>query len=604
LSAFVYNFILLSLTFHCRAERERTLVAVEAEKQTYIDDLQKCESEMMRLKSFVDQFHQQRKHTLSAFDAEKHSFAEELHRLQHEAKAVQDDLKDQCAQQTVAWTQERSELHQKLADGGLKLSSLKEELIRLTASFAEKDSQISAFEATLAEVRDEKRQVQQQLEVSKEEVRKLQHDVTQASDDLRYAEDNLQHTVGTLTHDLQQELASARADVARLETQLDAAKTSEEVAEGMRAQAVASQEQSARENGAIIEKLQSSLGRLSFQAQQAQSFQAIAEESQAQMSSFQQSLAEMRQEKDTIEGQLLRAEAVHAKVTSRAEASEAKCQTLAEAQASLEAELKERDATIAELEKAEEGKEGEHGKSVEVLKQSVDQLMQETAVLKVDLEKLATEKNTLVMEKSKLQCSLNDLHLKNEELQSEVQKLQMSNLRLTEDISSSRTIAGEKLDALNEQIESEKDKVAQAMDKLKQSKADHSAKKKHSIRHVTEEKERLLVSLQRVEQERDQLQHDLVYKVNQEKGATFAKNHLQTELDWVKQDLHNKAQECMQLEAANTHLARSVESLSQEKKEVELLLSDGHKLLEKLRTENHLFETQVRLTTDPMQHPP
>ena len=104
------------------------------------------------------------------------------------------------------------------------------------------------------------------------------------------------------------------------------------------------------------------------------------------------------------------------------------------------------------------------------------------------LEKLATEKNTLVMEKSKLQCSLNDLHLKNEELQSEVQKLQMSNLRLTEDISSSRTIAGEKLDALNEQIESEKDKVAQAMDKLKQSKADHSAKKKHSIRHVTEEK--------------------------------------------------------------------------------------------------------------------
>ncbi len=111
-----------------------------------------------------------------------------------------------------------------------------------------------------------------------------------------------------------------------------------------------------------------------------------------------------------------------------------------------------------------------------------------------------------------------------------MQKLQMEHSRLTEDVASSRSIADNKLEALNDQIESEKEKVAQALEKLKQSKAEHSAKKKASLLNVTEEKSRLLVSLKRVEQERDQLQQDLVYKSNQEKSAAFARNHLQTEL--------------------------------------------------------------------------
>ncbi len=63
----------------------------------------------------------------------------------------------------------------------------------------------------------------------------------------------------------------------------------------------------------------------------------------------------------------------------------------------------------------------------------------------------------------------------------------------------------------------------------------------------------------------------------------------------MKQDLHSKTQACLQLETANADLANTVEVLTHEKKEVELLLSDGHTLLEKLRTENLLFENQVRV---------
>ncbi len=405
---------LCALVDELQSERRRTLVAVEKEKQAYMDDLQKCEAEMLRLKTFVDQFHQQRKQLLSTFDAEKHSYHEEIQRLHHEFKVAQEELKNHSAQQSIEWTQERSVLQQKLGTSELQISALKDELMRLNANFTEKVSHVRSCEESLQDLRGEKKHVQAQLDASREEVGRLLAELSQAGDDLKRAKDNVQEDVAALTHDLKEELDSVRAEKARLEKLLDAAKIAEEVAEGLRAKAVESQEKSANENGTIIETLHASIGRLSFQAEQAKIFKKTSEECQAQMSRFQDTLAEMRQQKDAIEDKLLRVEALHAKVSGRLEASEAKCRTLVDAHASLAAELREKDATIAELETWNDGKQEEYDKSLASLQETVANLTKDAAALKVDLDKVEMEKNTAVGEKSKLQCTLNDLHLNNE----------------------------------------------------------------------------------------------------------------------------------------------------------------------------------------------